>query len=341
LPQARYGQPAQRVQFFERFFERVNRIPEVQSAGAVSFLPLTGLGSATGYEVVGQPVPPRGQEPVTDVRVITNEYFKSMGIPLVRGRLFDERQPTDAQNKVVVNEALARRHWPNEDPLGRRIKVSWDENREDEIIGVVGDVRHAGLETEARSMIYWPFARNAYGAMTLTVRTAGDPGQAVSAIRGIVREQDPDLALADVKTMDDVVSRSVAQRRLMMVMLAIFAAAALLLASVGIYGVIAYSVTQRTREIGIRLALGAQRSDVLRMIVGQAAALALAGIIIGAAAAALLTGLMRGLLFEVKPSDPATFAGVAAVLACVALLASYVPGRRATRVDPVIALRAE
>jgi putative ABC transport system permease protein len=341
LNQARYGRPEQRIQFFERLFERIDQVSEVQSAGAVSFLPLVGLGAATGYEVVGEPVPPRGQEPVADVRVVTKDYFNAMGIPLVRGRLFDERQPSDAVNKVVVNEALARRHWPGEDPIGKRIRISWNENIEDEIVGVVGDVVHAGLDAEVRAMTYWPFARQAYGSMTLTIRTAGEPIAVVSAVRGILREQDADLALADIRTMDEVVSQSVAQRRLMMVMLAIFAAAALLLAAVGIYGVIAYSVTQRTQEIGIRLALGAQRSDVLRMVVGQAAILAVAGVVIGALGAVFLTRLMEDLLFGVKPFDPLTFGVVAAGLTGVALLASYLPGRRATRVDPVIALRAD
>jgi len=273
--------------------------------------------------------------------VISDEYFKAMGIPLVRGRLFDESQPADAQNKIIVNEALAGRHWPGEDPIGRRIKVSWDDNREDEIIGVVGDVRQADLETEARATIYWPYPRSPYGTMTLAVRTAGGPAAVISSVRTILRELDPNLALANVQTMDEVVSRSVAQRRLTMVLLAIFAGSALLLAAVGIYGVIAYSVTQRTQEIGIRLALGAQQGDVLRMIVGQAAALAAAGILLGAAGAALLTRLMTDLLFGVQPFDPLTFGAVAAVLAAVALLASYVPGRRATQVDPVVALRAE
>jgi putative ABC transport system permease protein len=341
LPQSRYAEPVQRVQFFDRLFEQIDRLPGVQSSGAISFLPLTGPGAATRYWVVGEPPPPSGQEPVADVRVITHEYLESMGIPLVRGRLFDERQPADARDKVVVNEALARRHWPNQDPLGKRIRISWNDNREDEIIGVVGDVRHAALETEPRAMTYWPFARNAYGSMTLTVRTAGDPGPVVPAVRGILRGQDPDLALADIKTIDDVVSGSVAQRRLMMVMLGIFAGSALLLAAVGIYGVIAYSVTQRTQEIGIRLALGAQQADVLRMIVGHAAVLALAGILIGAAGAALLTGLMTDLLFDVQPLDPVIFGAVAAILGAVALLAGYIPGRRATRVDPATALRAE
>jgi putative ABC transport system permease protein len=341
LPQSRYAEPVQRVQFFDRLFEQIDRLPGVQSSGAISFLPLTGPGAATRYWVVGDPPPPSGQEPVADVRVITHQYLESMGIPLLRGRLFDERQPADARDKVIVNETLARRHWPDQDALGKRIRISWNDNREDEIIGVVGDVRHAALETEPRAMTYWPFARNAYASMTLTVRTAGDPAPVVPAVRGILRGLDPDLALAAIRTMDDVVSGSVAQRRLMTVMLGIFAGSALLLAAVGIYGVIAYSVTQRTQEIGIRLALGAQQADVLRMIVGHAAVLALAGILIGAAGAALLTGLMTDLLFDVQPLDPVIFGAVAAMLGAVALLAGYIPGRRATRVDPAIALRAE
>jgi putative ABC transport system permease protein len=341
LPQRRYGEPEQRVRFFEGLFDRIDRVPGVHSSGAVSFLPLAGLGAATSYEVVGQPPPPLGQEPVADVRVITNDYFASMGIPLVRGRLFEEHQPDDARNRVIVNETLARRHWPGEDPIGKRVKISWNDDREDEIVGVVGDVRQAELETEPRATTYWPYARNPYGSMTLTVRSAGEPLSVVSAIREIVRDRDPQLALADVKTLDEVVSRSVAERRLMMVLLAIFACAALLLAAVGIYGVIAYSVTQRTQEIGIRLALGAQRSDVLRMVVGQAAGLAGAGIFLGAGGAILLTRFMTDLLFGVRPFDPLTFSAVAAILASVALLASYLPARRATRVDPAIALRAE
>ena len=333
--------PRSGVQFFERLFQRIDAAPGVASAGAVSFLPLTSLGSATRYEAVGLPAPPAGQEPVTDVRVVTREYFRSMGIPLVRGRLFDERRTADAANAVIVNETLARRHWPGEDPIGKRIRINWDDAREDVIVGVVGDVRHASLDAEVRAMTYWPYARNPNSSMTLTIRTAGDTGATIAAVRGIVRELDPDLALADVRTMDEVVSRSVAQQRLLMVLLGVFAGAALLLAAVGIYGVIAYSVTQRQQEIGIRMALGARAGDVLRMVVAQAAGLAAAGIVVGLAGAALLTGLMRDLLFGVDPIDPVTFAAVAALLGGVALLASYIPGRRATRVDPVIALRAE
>jgi len=263
-----------------------------------------------------------------------------MGIPLLRGRLFtrEDLRPADV---VIINEAMARRHWPNEDPIGKRVKINWDSDRADEVIGVVGDVRHQGLDTQARSMIYWPYLRVAYGGMTLTIRAAGDPASVVSSIGQIVRELDPNLAVADVQTLDEVVAQSVAQRRLTMLLLSIFAGAALLLAAVGIYGVIAYSVSQRTQEIGIRLALGAQRADVLGMVVRQAAMLALAGVVLGALGAVVLTRFMRDLLFEVKPFDPVTFAGVAAGLTTVALVAAFVPGRRAARVDPVVALRAE
>ncbi len=340
LPGARYGAEGQRSQFLTRFFQQVDALPGVETSGAISFLPLTGLGAATRMEIMGQPKPPTGQEPVTDVRVIAHDYLGTMGVPLLKGRLFNEQDPAEAKGRVVINETMARRHWPNEDPIGRRVRIAWDD-LEDEVIGVVGDVKHSGLDAEPRAMTYWPFARNAYGTMTITVRTTGDASRVVTSIVGLVRQLDPELVVANIKTMDEVVSNSVAQRRLTMLLLTIFAAAALLLAAVGIYGVIAYNVTQRTQEIGIRMALGAQRADVLRMVVRQALVLAVAGIVTGGVGALFLTRLMEGLLFNVKPGDPMTFVVVSGILAAVALLASYIPGRRATRVDPVIALRSE
>ena len=340
IPGSRYPQPALREQFFDRLLDRIRVLPGVEAAGATSSIPLVGMGVATGYAVVGEPEPPAGQEPVTDVRVIKQDYFKAMGIPLLRGRLFTA-EDWKRTNIVIINEAMARRHWPNDNPVGKRVKINWDSDKEDEVIGVVGDVRHQGLDTQPRSMIYWPYLRVAYGGLTLAVRTAGDPAPIVSSIGQIVRELDSNLAVADVQTLDEVIAQSIAQRRLTMLLLSIFAGAALLLAAVGIYGVIAYSVTQRTQEIGIRLALGAQRADVLGMVVRQAAVLALAGIVLGAIGAAVLTRFMRDLLFEVRPFDPVTFFGVAACLTAVALVAAFVPGRRAARVDPVIALRAE
>jgi putative ABC transport system permease protein len=328
------------AQFFDRFFQEIGRLPGVQAAGAVSWLPLTGLGAATSMVVLGQPVPPRGQEPVTDVRVLSHDYMKAMGIPLLRGRLFSGSDPADARGRVVVNETFARQYWPNEDPIGKRVHINWDE-LDDEIIGVVGDVKHVSLDATIRPMTYWPYRRNPYGSMTVAVRTTGDPAQAVGGISAVLRRLDPDLALAAVRTMDEVVSNSVAERRLTMLLLTVFAGAALLLAAVGIYGVIAYSVTQRTQEIGIRMALGAQRADVLRLVVRHALVLVAVGVAAGAAGALLLTRLMSGLLFDVRPTDPLTFAVVSGILIAVALAASTFPGLRATKVDPVIALRAE
>ena len=341
LPGSRYGESTRRIDFFRRLIDQASVLPGVQAAGAISFLPLAGLGAATSYEVVGRPIPAKGEEPVCDVRVATNGYFKALGIPLIRGRWFNEDDPNDIQNRVIVNEAMARRHWPNEDPIGKRIKISWNDSREDEIIGVVGDVRHTGLDAPPRPMNYWPYRRFSYPSMTLAIKAAGDPTSNVNAIVSIVRNLDPLLAVSDLRTMEQVIDDSVAERRLTMLMLAVFAGAALVLAAVGIYGVIAYSVTQRTQEIGIRMALGARQRDVLWMVVGNAMGLTAIGIAIGASSGLLLTRWMRELLFEVRPADPMTFVAVAAVLAAVAFAASFFPGRRAARVDPLIALRAE
>jgi putative ABC transport system permease protein len=341
LPAGRYRDGAARDLFFTRLFDRIDALPGVDAAGATSFLPISGLGAATGFEIVGAPTPPRGEEPVCDVRVVANDYFKSMGIPLVKGRLFREGDPSDLKGRLIINETFARQHWPGEDPIGKRVRVSWGEDVEDEVIGVVGDVHLADLETDPRATIYWPYPRVAYTGMTITVRAKGDPLALVNAVVRIIREQDPQLAVASIKTMGEVLATSTAERRITMLLIAVFAAAALLLAAVGIYGVIAYSVTERTQEIGIRMALGAARRNVLRMVVGQAMALAAIGIAAGGLLALVLTRALEGMLFEIEASDPVTFVVVAAVLAAVAALASYIPGRRATHVDPIIALRGE
>ena len=340
LPGSRYQGPPQVAGFFRRLFERVDALPGVEASGAISFLPLTGLASATGYAVVGEPAPPPGHAPVTDVRAVSHDYFRAMNVPLVRGRLFTHDE-ADAAGRIVINEAMARRHWPGRDPIGQRLRISWGASGEDEVIGVVGDTRHEGLASEPRPTIYWPHLRLPYGAMTVTVRTAGDPRTVLSAVTAAVRELDPQLAVADVRTMQQVVDDSVAQQRVTTTVLGVFAAAALLLAAVGIYGVIAFTVTERTQEIGIRMALGASRAAVLRMVVGRALLLASIGVVLGAAGAVVLTRFMAGMLFGVTPTDPATFVAVAAVLFGVAAVAGYVPGRRATRVDPVVALRAD
>jgi putative ABC transport system permease protein len=341
IPQTKYPNAAQQQAFFNQLFERLDGLPGVTAAGGTSFLPLAGLGSATGFEVVGKPKPAPGQGPVTDVRVITHDYFKAMGVPLLRGRTFDNRDEGTSIRRVIVNQALAKKFFAGEDPIGKRIIVSWDDNVPDEIVGIVGDVRQQDLEKEARATIYWPPARFTYPSMTVAIRTSNDPRAVVPGAVAALHELDPNVAAADVKTMEDVIDTSVAQRRLTMLLLAIFAGLALVLAAVGIYGVIGYSVSQRTQEIGIRMALGAPRAAVMRMVVGQAMGLASIGMVAGAVGAWGLTRLMQKLLFGVTASDPLTFVSVAGLLALVAALAAAVPGLRATRVDPVIALRAE
>ncbi|HET7616894.1 MAG TPA: ABC transporter permease, partial [Vicinamibacterales bacterium] len=341
IPRAKYEKEEQQRAFFDQLFARLDALPGVEAAGGTSFLPLNGAGAATGFEIVGRPKPAPGQEPVCDVRVITHDYFQAMRVPLIRGRLYDERDKGSKVRRVIINQTLAREYFPDQDPVGQHLIVSWDEEAPDEIIGVVGDVRQADLETQARPTVYWPPSRFTYPFTTVAIRASGNATAIVPSAVAALHELDPNVAAADIRTMQEVLDISVAQRRMTMVVLAIFAAVALLLAAVGIYGVISYSVTQRTQEIGIRMALGAPRGGVLRMVVGQAMALAVAGVVIGGVSALLLTRLMRNLLFGVQPTDPLTFAAVAVVLCAVAALASYVPGLRATRVDPVVALRAE
>ena len=341
IPTTKYSDAPRQQAFFNQLFERLDAIPGVVATGSTSFLPMAGLGAATSFEIVGQPKPERGQAPVTDVRVIDHNYFKAMGVPLIRGRAFDSRDDGAQIRRVIINQTLANRHFPGEDPIGRSIIVGWNDEGPDEIVGIVGDVRQQDLETETRATIYWPPGRFTYPFATIAIRTAGDPRSIVPAAVAALHELDPNVAAADVKTMDEVIDASVAQRRLTMLLLAGFAGLALVLAAVGIYGVIGYSVSQRTQEIGIRMALGAQRGAVMRMVVGQAMTLAAIGLAAGALGAWLLTRLMQKLLFGVTPSDPLTFVAVSASLALVAAVAASIPGLRATRVDPVVALRAE
>ena len=341
LPSATYQGEGRSIAFFDRLFARLHALPGVEAAGGVSFLPLHGLGAATGFYIEGQERARKGDEPVADVRVVTHDYFKAMGIPLVRGRLFDGRDTAPNTRRIIVSELLVKKYFGDVDPIGRRIVLAWFDEGPDEIIGVVGDIRSASLETEPKGTSYLPPARFAYPFTSVVVKTKGEGMRVVPSLVSAVHEIDPDVPIADIMPMTEVISVSTAQRRLTMVMLMIFSAVALVLASVGIYGVISYSVTQRTQEIGIRMALGAQRADVLRMVVGRAMVLAIAGITIGAAGAFVLTRLMTNLLFDVRPEDPLTFLAVSVLLATVAALASYLPGRRATRVDPVVALRAE
>jgi putative ABC transport system permease protein len=340
VPLARYSTDERRIAFFSALVSRLATIPGVESAGAISFLPLAGSGAATGFTIVGQPPPAPGQEPVADVRVADNGYFDSLRISVVTGRLFTEREMHEKSNVVVVNEALAKRYFPNGDAIGKSLVINMTApNVPTEIIGIVGDVKYADFATEVRPMTYWPHPQLAYGAMTLTLRTASDPSAFAPLIEREVRALDKDQPISDVRTMDQWVARTLSQARFSSTLLTTFAALALVLAAIGIYGVMSYAVSQRTSEIGIRLALGAESRDILAMIVGNAVRLAAAGLTIGVVLALALSRTLSSLLYETAGTDPLTFAAVVGVLGAVALAASYFPARRAARIPPVEALR--
>jgi putative ABC transport system permease protein len=340
LPFAKYGQPEQRLRFFREAVARITAVPGVQRAGAVSFLPFAALGAATNFTIEGRPEPLPGQSPVTDVRVCDNGFFATLGIPLVHGRLFTDREMQTTSNVVVINEALARQYFPGEDPIGKSLTIAmFDPIVPTAIVGVVGDAHYADLTTAPRAMVYWPHPQLAYGSMTLAIRTAQAPMSVASAAEHAIQTLDKDQPVSDVRTMDQWIGTSLAQTRFSTTLLSIFAGVALLLAAIGIYGVMSYAVSQRTSEIGIRLALGAEERDILRLIVGQALRLAAAGLAIGVLLALALGGTITSLLYGTSGADAATFIAVVACLGGVALAAGYLPARRASRIAPVEALR--
>jgi putative ABC transport system permease protein len=342
LPGAKYREDHQRIGFFRQLLERVRALPGAQGVSAIDALPFGGIGSGTSFTVVGRPEPPPGEVPVTDVRVADPEYFRVMGIPLLRGRNFTEKEATEVSRVVIVNETLVRQQFPNEDPLGKRITINMSDNPvPSEIIGVVGDARYVGLDVEPRAMTYWPHPELVRSGMTLVVRTGADPLSLAPAIQREVRALDADQPVADIRTMEQLLATSVARARFSTLLLSIFAAVALILAAVGIYGVMSYAVTQRTHEIGIRLALGAQAGDVLRLVVKQGMLLTLIGVGLGLGGAFALTRLIATLLFGISATDPLTFGALSLLLIGVALVANYLPARRAMRVDPLVALRYE
>jgi putative ABC transport system permease protein len=342
LSQPGYSDIQQQARFYDRLLAAVRALPGVQSAAGISRLPLNGANAASNFTIQGKPVQP-GMEPVADVRIISPDYFKTMGIPFIAGRDFSERDAKDAPDAVVINQAMAERFFAGEDPLGKRLQVYPDPTRWREVVGIVGNVRLLGLDADVNPAIYLPLPQNVYPAAMrasfLAVRTDADTRSLVAAVRDQLKAVDRGVPIAQVRTMEEVIGGSLAQRRLSMSLLATFAALALLLAGVGIYGVLAYSVTQRTHEIGLRMALGASSRDVLRMVMGNSARLVAAGLGLGLGAALALTRLMASLLFQVSATDPLTYAGIAALLSAIALLASYLPARRAARVDPMVALR--
>jgi predicted permease len=341
LPQAGYSDQAAQHRFYENVLARLQAVPGVESAAVVFRLPLVGLATAI-FTVQGQPMA-SGTEPNADYRVISADYFRAIGIPLLRGRAFNERDTVDAPDAVIVNEELAKRHWPGEDPIGKRLQVAQEKTRWREVVGVVGNAKLSGLEAPVDPAIYVPIAQNtwphALRTSALVVRTQADPQSLTAALRQELRAIDPALPITQVRTMAEIVNESLAPRRFNMALLLIFATVAALLAVVGIYGVMSYSVAARTNEIGVRLALGAQPLDILRLVIGEGAKLTVGGVLLGLLGAFGLTRLMAGLLFGVSAVDPVVFTMIGLLLAATALLATYLPARRAARVNPVTALK--
>ncbi len=327
------------VAFFQQTLERVRALPGVEAAAMVSPLPLRGSGSSVGFTIEGMPSP-TAQTFNAGSRIISPDFFKTFRATLIKGRLIAESDSANAPFVVVINESLARNYFANEDPLGKRITFNGD-TRNREIVGVVGDVKNPALDEEAKREIYWPMAQFTPRSMSLAVRASGDPMQMVAAVREQVWAVDKDQPVSNIETMERLMAKSVAPRRFNLLLLGVFALVGLALAVVGLYGVMNYTVTQRTREIGVRMAMGAQTGDVLRLVIGEGMKLALIGALLGLGGALALTRLLKTLLFGVSATDPLTFAVIAVLLTGIALLACWIPARRATKVDPLIALRSE
>ena len=343
LPEAKYREDPQIINFFTHALDQVRHLPSVRSAGMVNFLPLYGgLGSNTGFKIPGRPEPPPGQGPSCDVRAADAGYFPTMGIPLLRGRNFSDREQAESKHVILINEALARKYFADEDPIGRRLDVAmFDTPQPAEIIGIVGNVRYDSLIDESPPAVYFPHPDLAYSFMTLVIRTDGEPTAIAPAVQREIRMLDPNQPVSDVRTMDQVMSEWTSRSRFNTLLLGLFAALATLLSAVGIFGVMNYSVALRTRELGLRLAVGAQPRQVLLLVLKQGFVLTLVGVVFGLAAALALTRLLSGLLFGVGAVDVTTFTTISLLLVIVSLLACYLPARRAMRIDPLQALRNE
>jgi putative ABC transport system permease protein len=348
LPAARYPADSLQTAFFDQVLPAIAAVPGVRAAGATSVMPFSGSWSTSSFEIEGYQPPPKTQGPWGDVRIVTPGFFETLRIPLRKGRFLGEEDRADGRRVAVIDEEFVRRFWPTQDPLGKRITFGPPPGATDtttrewiEVAGVVGHTKHEGLDAEDRVQVYLPYRQQPRPMLTVAVRTTDDPNTYATQMRRAVQSVDPDQPIANARTMEELIGQSVGQRRLSMLLLSLFSGIALVLASVGIYGLMSYSVAQRSRELGVRIALGAARSDVLRLVLRQGMSLALTGIVIGVGAAFALTRLIESQLYGVRATDPATFVGVAALLGVTALAANLVPALRATRVDPAVVLREE
>jgi putative ABC transport system permease protein len=341
IPQARYPQPADRAKFLKNTLERINSLPGITSASAISRLPLNPGNSNRSVVIEGRTAPPSGDAP-PDYLVVAPDYFRTMNIPLLSGRTMEDRDAAGSQPVAVISAAMAHYFWPGQDPIGRHFKgACGDDSTWCQVIGVVGDVKQHHLEQASKMTVYVPFYQDPWSFLAFVVRTKVDPANAASAIESAIHSVDPDQPVYNIRTMRDVEAASLSPQRLQIALIGLFAALALVLACMGIYGVMSYSVAQRSNEIGVRMAMGAQTGNVLRLVLGEGLKLATLGAGIGLVGAFFASRLLSRMLFGVTPGDPATFFLVAAVLIVVAIVACYIPARRATRVDPLVALRYE
>jgi len=348
LPGAKYRENQQVTAFYRQIQERIGALPGVQSSGIINQLPIAAERSEASFEIEGRELITESdrESAIADYRMISPSYFKTMGIPIIRGRAFTEQDGRPVANAAIINDKLARRFWAGEDPVNKRIRLRSDAPWLT-IVGVVPDIKNQGLNAETNQEMFFPYIETPFGlggpnrTMTLVVRTDYDPASLANVVRNEVRSVDKDMPVYKVRTMEQAIATSVSKTRFTMLLLTVFAALALCLSAVGVYSVMAYSVAQRTHELGIRMALGAQSSDIFKLIMRQGFTLALIGVTLGVIAALALTRLMSKLLYMVSATDPTIFTGIALLLVAVVLLACYLPARRATRVNAITALHNE